>query len=273
MGIGLGGFVGGAIGGVGGFLLSGGNPYAAIAGFSAGVGLFEGDDASGLSDARRAQLAEARANKKQWDDRYGAIEETLARSIRDMTVESVSAAGLQAVEQEYSKVGTSIRRNVSQRHLEGSGIEQELKFQADLSKAEARADVRADAPDKIRESQSKFLALGLQSKDRQSQEGRILGLQAEDARIADNRASRQRGGLLDFAGNLLGSQDVKLGNIDIPDFDFNFDFGTKSQLDLPFDDLGVLDNLTGGTDYEYESDLNLPFDDFGERDNLIGGTG
>lgn len=215
MGIGLGGIIGGIVGGAAGF--SAGGPAGGFAGFSAGASIgeaaFGGDDDTGSAgDALRAQqLEEARRQQAEWDKVYGPIQDKLAKNLRNMSLATVSALGLEGVEQEFEAAGVQIRQQVAQRGLEGSGLEQEFKSRAAISKAEAKAEVRAEAPAKLEAAQRSFLSLGLAQKDRQSLESRLLGEQAgiadraESIRRAEEAAEgAQLGQVVGAAGEILG---------------------------------------------------------------------
>ena len=207
MGIGLGGLVGGIVGGVAGFA-GGGGPLGAMAGFSAGTALGgslfdENGEPRGDLDAER--LAMAREQKEQWDKVYGPIQEKIAKNLRNMSLASVSALGLEGVEQEFEAAGIKIRQSVAQRGLEGSGLEQEFKARSAITAAEAKADIRADAPEKIAAAQRGFLSLGLAEKDRgESLESRLLGEQARREEASASSSAADLGRIVGTAGKVLG---------------------------------------------------------------------
>ena len=185
MAFGLGSLVGGIVGGVAG--ISGG-PAGIAAGFSIGTALgstFDDDGSpilSGEGEALRAQQLElAKEREAEWQKVYGPIQSKLARNMRNMTVASVSALGLEGIEQEFETAGIAIREQVAQRGLEASGIESAFTARSEIAKAEAKAKVRAEAPEKIEAAQSRFLSLGLSQRDRQSAESTLLGQQASAA--------------------------------------------------------------------------------------------
>ena len=206
MGIGLGGIVGGIVGGVAGF--SSGGPLGAFAGASAGASfgdaLFsDSEDVGGELRAQQLQLA--KDQQAEWDKVYGPLQKKLARNLKNMTVASVSALGLEGVEQEFEAAGVTIRQSIAQRGLEGSGLEQEFKSRSAITKAEAKADIRADAPEKIAAAQSSFLSLGIAQKDRESLTGRLLGEEAERADRQASAEGSQLGSILGTAGKVLGA--------------------------------------------------------------------
>ncbi len=155
------------------------------------------------SELVQQQLTEARAQEAEWERVYGPIQAKIESNLRNMTVASVSAAGLQGIEQEFTNAAEARRSNIARRGLEGSGLEQILSERSNIDKAEAKAKVRADAPEKIANAQSKFLSLGLGQKNQQSLSSRILGQQAQglrsDAQLQDQLAAQDTGNL----GSLL----------------------------------------------------------------------
>ncbi len=152
-----------------------------VAEFLFGGSVDNGDKARGQSQAiRDQQLEQARVQQAEWERVYGPIQDKIANSLKNLSVASVSAAGLQGVEQEFEAAGVKIRQNIAQRGLESSGLQTALDSRLDIKKAEAKAGIRADAPDKVLDKQSRFLSLGLAQKDRQSLESQLQGQQAGD---------------------------------------------------------------------------------------------
>lgn len=208
MGIGLGGIVGGIVGGVAGI---GGGPLGILSGASAGAALggslFD-ENGEPRSDLDERRLAMAKEQKAEWDKVYGPIQEKLAKNMRTMTLASVSALGLEGVEQEFEAAGVKIRESIAQRGLEGSGLEQEFKERAAITAAEAKAEIRAEAPEKIAKAQRSFLSLGLASREGESLESRLLGEQAERERATTRREGSQLSSIIGTAGRVLGASGV-----------------------------------------------------------------
>ena len=209
MGIGLGSIVGGVIGGFAG---ASGGPLGILSGASAGAAiggsLFDenGEPRSDL-DARRLKMAQDQ--KAEWEKVYGPIQDKLAKNMRNMTLASVSALGLEGVEQEFEAAGVKIRESIAQRGLEGSGLEQEFKERSAIKAAEAKAQIRSEAPEKIAKAQRSFLSLGLAEKAQgESLESRLLGEQAARDRAASSREGGQLSRILGTAGKVAGASGV-----------------------------------------------------------------
>jgi len=174
--------------------------HNAVAEFLFGGSVDNGDKSRGrIADIQEQQLEQARVQQAEWERVYGPIQDKIANSLRNLSIASVSAAGLQGVEQEFEAAGFKVRENIAQRGLESSGLQTALDSRLDIKKAEAKASIRADAPDKVLNQQSKFLSLGLAQKDRQSLESQLQGQQigtlANDAARQDQLAAQDTGNL------------------------------------------------------------------------------
>ncbi len=161
----IGSVIGGAVGG----------PIGASIGAAIGAGI-EGQqagEASGAASAAAAgarQLAAESAQERvdvareflaDWESIYGGIEDNLSSFFSSLTPERFTALGLEAFQKEFQVAQTRISESFAQRGIPDSGLEISLDTLLEAKRAEVRAGIRTEAPFKVAEAQSKFLALGL----------------------------------------------------------------------------------------------------------------
>jgi len=164
----LGGIVGGPVGAtIGGAL--GGAIGAGIAGAEAGEAA-EGASAAALA-ARDAALKSsqegvdvARDFLQDWEAIYGGIEDNLSSFFTSLTPERFVATGLENFQREFQKAQVRISESFAQRGIPDSGLELGVSTLLEAAAATERATIRSEAPFKVAEAQSKFLALGLPQK-------------------------------------------------------------------------------------------------------------
>lgn len=165
-----------------------------------------GRNAGRARDAQQEQAAFAQQQYDDWQEIYGPIEENLSSYFEALSPEALIAQGLQSQEQEFRRAEVSIRQNIAQRGLEGSGIEQALEQGLAVQTAVARARVRQEAPAEVARQQSSFLAGG-QARRGQAVQGVNQGFQTQAAGFSQ-RANQQRAesaALFNASGQLLAS--------------------------------------------------------------------
>jgi hypothetical protein len=96
---------------------------------------------------------------------YGGIEDNLGTFFSQMTPEVFIATGLENLQQEFQDTKTRINEQFAQRFQgQETGLQLSLDTMLEAARATERANIRTEAPFKVAEAQSKFLALGLPQK-------------------------------------------------------------------------------------------------------------
>lgn len=124
------------------------------------------------SEKKKAE-ADAKAAKKEsddhfkaqmedWEATYGGIEDNLSEYYNSMTPESFSAEGLEAYQKEFQTAMNQFQETLKQRGMAGTGMEASTLAQAELTRAEQRADIRREAPRQVAAEKRSFLELGMQ---------------------------------------------------------------------------------------------------------------
>ena len=142
-------------------------------------------DAVGLTDVKGAKKASKRADRalkeasrlaqesidfqksqyEDWKNVYGDVEKNLSNYYSNLSVESLTAMGLQNVQQEFQKAYKDIQETYARRGLTGSNVENYTLAQARLKNAENRAAIRVQAPAQVAQEKASFLNLGLGRRD------------------------------------------------------------------------------------------------------------
>jgi len=164
--------IGSALGGVVG------GPVGAAIGGAVGAGI-ESSQAAGASEAASAAAAADRARAlkaakegvdvakeflSDWESIYGGIEDNLSSFFSSLTPERFVALGLQNLQKEFQITRQRLGAEFAQRGISGSGIEISTDILLEAQRAKGRAQIRTDAPFKVAEATSKFLALGIGQK-------------------------------------------------------------------------------------------------------------
>lgn len=111
--------------------------------------------------ASQAQLALAKEQYERFTRIYGPIEENLAEFYNNLSSDNLAAIQLTAQRRETQAAKTNISRQLEQRGLAGSGVEAEVMKGVELSSAEQRAEIRANAPLQAAQAKTNFLGIGL----------------------------------------------------------------------------------------------------------------
>ena len=132
---------------------------------SAGANFFGAQQAGKAADAAQAQQM-AYLNKnlefqmqqyQQWQKIYGPIQKNLANFYKHLTPETLAASGIKHYEQQYRAVEQELQRSFAQRGID-SPAQDFLNQHAALSAAEAKAQIRQQAPLQVAQAKQGFLA-------------------------------------------------------------------------------------------------------------------
>ncbi len=225
--------IGSVLGGVAGNIIApgiGGSIGSAIGG-TIGSGIEAGQAGSAADEASTAAAAaRRRANKSskegvevaqqflaEWESIYGGIEDNLSSFFASLTPERFTALGLENFQQEFQVTQERINQSFAQRGIPDSGLEISLDTLLEAKRAEVRAGIRTEAPFKVAEAQSKFLALGLPFKRPtqvgvssaiESRTNTLLGFASASTEAA--AAAATGAGIVEgeFAANISGLADV-----------------------------------------------------------------
>jgi len=137
------------------------DPVTGITAGSAVLGYMGAKEAGAKADkSTRADAAFRQKQYNDWKAIYGPIEKNLSEYYSTLTPDAITAQGLQAQQIEFQKAETQIQENLVQRGLDDSGISIAVDQNLVLQNALAKAKVRQEAPEKVREQQQDFLATG-----------------------------------------------------------------------------------------------------------------
>jgi hypothetical protein len=186
----------GSDGGGGGDSIWGELGAAAITGALGLIGQHQADKAA--DKATEAQMQIYREQQERYNRLYGPIEENLANYYNTVTPKSATAQHLQQYQAEYQKQMKRFTETAAQRGVSETA-QMAMKQQAELGSAAARAQIRYDTPQALRQSQQGFLALGA-GLDTAAATGlsNMYGQQAQQAREAQTAG-------WNMFGNALGS--------------------------------------------------------------------
>jgi len=158
-------------------------------------------------EASKRQLAFDQQTYDDWQETYGPIQDNLADYYANLTPEYFEAQGLENYQKEQQASMQRIEENFAQRGIVDSGIAASVRKSAEFERAEARADIRTDAPLRVAEEKRNFLQVGLG----QNPAGNVsAGLRSEaanlsaTARVAEQSAGAATGDAIKVAGTALG---------------------------------------------------------------------
>lgn len=158
------------------------------------------------SEASDAELAFAKERYSDWKAVFGDLQENLANYYENLSPELIEAQGIQAIEQERAVALERIDQQFAQRGIGTSGLAQQAKTDVNIATAQDRAKVRAEAPMRVAQEQSRFLQIGLgqnpegsvqQSLARRTQQQNLLASQRQSQAFQAAQASGQA--ITDFA--------------------------------------------------------------------------
>lgn len=208
-----------------------GGPIGSTIGGLIGSGI-ESSQAGGQADDASAAAAEARRKAAlsseegvevaqqflaEWESIYGGIEDNLSSFFSSLTPERFTALGLETFQKEFQITQERISQSFAQRGIPDSGLEISLDTLLEAKRAETRAAIRTEAPFKVAEAQSKFLALGLPFKRPtqvgvstaiQSRTNTLLGFASSSTEAAAQAAANAGIVQGEFAANISGLADL-----------------------------------------------------------------
>ena len=127
-----------------------------------------------------------------WKGTYGPVEANVAEFYASLTPDQMIASGLQAQQKEFQKSQAQIQRTMAQRGFGGSSLEAAQLSINEISNAEARATVRAEAHYKTAEMQQGYVN-DAQGRRSNIQSGIVstLGTMGQAAESAASRAATE----------------------------------------------------------------------------------
>lgn len=134
------------------------------------------------------ELEFAQKQYDDWKNLYGPLEQNLTDYYNKLSPSYIEARNLENYEKEKNVALKNIRENLAQRGISTSGISGYVETSTELAGAEARAQIRADAPMQAAKEKASFLSIGLGQKP--SGRERVMGKQTQ---AALNLANTYRG--------------------------------------------------------------------------------
>ena len=161
-------------------------------------------DRRAANNAEQAQLDFAKQQYDDWKAIYGPIEQNLADYYNNITPEYYETVGLEAIEAEYTVVREDLERSMAQRGLTSSALSTAVETDVGIEEAEAKAQVRRDAPRMAAEDKSRFLQIGKGS-DPSSSLSNVLSQRSSCMRSRANQSSAAAGDAAANAINVIGT--------------------------------------------------------------------
>lgn len=165
------------------------------------------------NEASLAQLEFQKQQYSDWENIFGPIQENLSSYYKSMRPETLSAIGIQNIEQSYNQSKKALDTGLAQRGLTGSGQQAASLTQLETSKTLAKAEVRTNAQQQVAQQQLGFLSagLGLQSNLQQGISGaytnqmNALGNQASNSLAQASNYGQQAAAGYAGIGSSIGS--------------------------------------------------------------------
>lgn len=165
------------------------------------------------NDASLAQLEFQKQQYADWENIFGPIQENLSSYYKSMKPDTLSAIGIQNLEQSYNQSKKALDTGLAQRGLTGSGQQAAALTQLETSRMLGKAEIRTNAPQQVAQQQLGFLSagLGLQSNLQQGISGaytnqmNALGNQATSALNQANIFGQQAAAGYSGIGSSIGS--------------------------------------------------------------------
>lgn len=171
-----------------------------------------GVSANSASKARKA-ASKASANELQfaqeqyddWKEIYGPLQDNLAEYYTGLNAEFYEAVGLENLEQQLQVSNQRLDEMFAQRGIDpSSGIAASIDAQSELNAAEARAEIRRDAPRLAAEDKRSFLQIGLGQNPAQSVQS-TLANQSANLQNQSNMANQVAGQAVGQAVQTIGT--------------------------------------------------------------------
>jgi len=110
-------------------------------------------------DMEQQKLDFAKEQQAKWEERYGPIEDNLASFYGSLSESSLAASGLQQQAKAFTEAKANIARQAAQSGMSNTALKS-IEANMELQNAEEKAKIRAEAPMKVAEAKSGFLAAG-----------------------------------------------------------------------------------------------------------------
>lgn len=158
------------------------------------------------SEASQAELDFAKERYADWKAVFGDLQENLAEYYENLSPELIETQGIQAIEQERALALQRLDQQFTQRGIGTSGLAKQAEADVNISTAQQRAQVRAEAPMRAAQEQSRFLQIGLgqnpagsvqQSLARRTGQANLLADQRQREAFGASAAANQA--ITDFA--------------------------------------------------------------------------
>lgn len=119
-----------------------------------------------LSKRRDEDVRLAQEREEEWEEMFGPIEQNLADHYKNLTPDTLAAAGLQDEAENFARTATRITTSLAQKRIGGSGLEADLLAKSEISSAEKRADIRKEAREDVIKQKSDYLNANKQDRAR-----------------------------------------------------------------------------------------------------------
>ena len=136
---------------------------------------------------QKEQLLE---RQQRFDSIYGSVESNLSNYFRSLTPERIEALGISNVDQQYGRAIQSLEASFAQRGLSGSGVAAKTFQDLEISRAEARAGVRAGAEASVAQQQIGFVSGRPQSVGTPNPSG-VLGAFSNQSAVFGQQSANQ----------------------------------------------------------------------------------
>lgn len=137
------------------------------------------------------ELSFQREQYDAWKDIYGDLQEDLGTYYKNLNGNNLSAKQIEAIQLESQLAQDTIDTQLSQRGLQGSGLEAEALMRNTFATSGAKAEARSNADQLANEQKMQFLGLGLGQGTQML--GTMAGVSATGANIAGNFANTALG--------------------------------------------------------------------------------
>lgn len=156
----------------------------------------------------KEQLEFQKDQYEDWKDIYGDLQENLGEYYKNLDADDIVAMGLTQQQRSFQEAVKQIETEAAQRGISGAVVDSEI-MRGQFANAEARATIRASAPDIVEQKKLGFLGLGM------GQGTQMLGAINQAGANANQAYSTGVISRTNMASNFLGQQtDLAKANMD-----------------------------------------------------------
>lgn len=139
--------------------------FITVSAISAGASIFSAFKSSRSNkkalDFQKKQLEFQRQQYERFQKIYGGIEENLGNYFNNLTASSFAERGLEEYEKQYTQSLENINEQLALSGIDkNSGVAQSIQANAELEKAENRAQIRSSAEQQVIQAKQGFVSSG-----------------------------------------------------------------------------------------------------------------